>query len=169
MSGISRDGEFDDTFDRLFPRAMRAAYRILGSNVAAEDVAAEAMARALANWPKLKDAAHLDAWVLRVAANLAIDLARRRPPRLDPQFVSNHEDSTAIRLALVAALHKLPRRQRDAVVLRYVTGLSEAETATSLGVSVNTVRTHVNRGLAALRRRLGDDFNEEDTLASAGC
>jgi RNA polymerase sigma factor (sigma-70 family) len=72
-------------------------------------------------------------------------------------------------LALVAALHKLPRRQRDAVVLRYVTGLSEAETATSLGVSVNTVRTHVNRGLAALRRRLGDDFNEEDTLASAGC
>lgn len=49
------------------------------------------------------------------------------------------------------ALAGLPRRQREVLVLRHVAGLSEAEVARAMGVSINTVKTHGARGLAELR------------------
>jgi RNA polymerase sigma factor (sigma-70 family) len=64
-------------------------------------------------------------------------------------------------MALVAALRSLPRRQREAVALRYLSGLSDAEVAQSLGVSPSAAKTHVTRGLDALRRQLGPTFDRE--------
>jgi RNA polymerase sigma factor (sigma-70 family) len=55
------------------------------------------------------------------------------------------------RLDLYAALAKLPRRQRETVVLRYLGDLSEAQTADLIGCSVGSVKTHASRGLAALK------------------
>src|SRR5205814_1364462 len=138
---------------------------IVGSTAAAEDVAAEALARAFARWPKVRDLPYRDAWVLRVASNLAIDAARRRRPHLDPTLPVDLEEATAVRLALVAALHALPRRQREVIALRYLGGLTEVEIAASLEISLGSVKTHAHRGVASLRRRLGDTF-EEDSLAT---
>ena len=67
------------------------------------------------------------------------------------------EDTTTLRLALAEALRKLPRRQREAVALRFLSDLSEADTAEALGISAGSVKTHVHRGLATLRDELGDD------------
>lgn len=158
--------DFDGAFDDLFPRAHRLARRIVGDPAAAEDIAAEALARAYARWPKVSALPWRDAWVLRVAANLAIDAVRRRPPTLG--FVAPSpaaEDAVALRVALAAALQALPRRQRQAVALRYLADLSEAEVAEALGISAGSVKTHVHRGLAALRRRLGADAEEVFPLA----
>jgi DNA-binding CsgD family transcriptional regulator len=53
---------------------------------------------------------------------------------------------------------RLPKRQREALVLRYLLDLDEEQTAAVLGVTIGTVHTHVTRGLARVRTRLPADF-----------
>lgn len=152
---------FDDAFRELYPRAFGLSYRMLGDRAAAEDVAAESMARALMRWDRL-ERDRVAGWVLRVAANQSIDLMRRRGRTLEPGVV-DLEDSTTLRLALAEALRKLPKRQREAIALRYLSDLSERETADALKISPGSVKTHVSRGLAALRRQFGDrEFGLEE-------
>ena len=148
---------FEGAFDELFPRAFRLAWGILGDAAAAEDVAAEALARAYARWPRVRDLPWRDGWVLRVVANLAIDGVRRvRRTFVLPAPVPMEEDeAVALRLALSAALRALPPRQRQAVALHYLGGLTDAEVADALGISTGSVKTHISRGVAALRARLG--------------
>jgi RNA polymerase sigma-70 factor (ECF subfamily) len=155
---VRRDETFEVAFDQLFHRAHRLAYRVLGDDAAAEDVAAEALARTFANWGKVRDLPYRDSWVLKVAANLAIDVTRKRRAVLAAPVPHDVDDETAVRLALVAAMRSLPHRQQQAICLRYLAGLSEAEVAVALGVSAGTVKTHLHRGAAALRKRLGPDF-----------
>jgi RNA polymerase sigma-70 factor (sigma-E family) len=57
---------------------------------------------------------------------------------------------------VVAALRRLPERQREALALRYFLDLPEAEIAAAMGVSAGSVKTHVHRGLAALAQLLGE-------------
>ena len=158
---------FDEAYGPLFLRAATLAYRLLGDRSSAEDVAAEALARAYARWSKVEGLAYRDAWVLRVATNLAIDTARRRPRGLPAPDLNDPADAAVLRIALLAALRSLPRRQRQAVALRYLTGLPHAQVATALGISASSASTHLRRGLAALRLRLGEGFRE-DLLADEG-
>lgn len=158
--GVGPDGTFEETFIRLFPRAYRLARRILGDAAAAEDVAAEALARAYAQWPKVESLPYRDGWVLRVTTNLAIDRLRRHPANQPIPAELLAEDALVLRLALTAALRTLPRRQRQAVALRYLGEMTEAEVAQALEVSVGTVKTHTHRGLAALRSTLGPEMAE---------
>jgi len=62
-----------------------------------------------------------------------------------------------LRIALVQALRRLPRRQREAVALRYLVDLPDREVAAALGVSVGSVKVHLHRGLASLRSSLGSN------------
>jgi RNA polymerase sigma factor (sigma-70 family) len=157
MSRPRRDAEFEEAFDRLFPRAERLAQRILGDQAAAEDVAAEALARLCLHWARLHETTYLDGWVLRVAANLAIDATRRRPAPVAGGSAAAADDAIALRMALVAALKHIARRQREVIALRYLSDLSEAEVALALGISQGSVKTHASRGLAALRSALHDE------------
>ena len=164
MTGDPGTG-FEEAFDELFRRAHQLARRILGDSILAEDVAAEALARAYARWPSIADLAWRDGWVLRVTTNLAIDATRRRGrslPLIVSDAATDEGDAVAVRMALVAALQSLPKRQREAITLRYVAGLGEAETARALGISAGTVKTHLHRGVAALRAHLGPTFEEEE-------
>ena len=156
-------GDFEAAFDRLYPRAEALARRIVGEWADAEDVAAEALARTYARWSKVRELPHLDAWVLRVTGNLAIDVMRRRTRRHPaPADTAAAPDTTLLRLALAVALQSLPRRQREVIVLRYLTDLSEDDVALALGISPATVRTHVHRAFVQLRGRMGPDFEEAD-------
>jgi RNA polymerase sigma factor (sigma-70 family) len=157
---VREDGSFEAAFDELFPRAVRLANRLLGDMAAAEDVAAEALARAYARWPKVGGLPYRDGWVLRVATNLAIDRLRRRPLDVRPPPVELFEDAVHLRLALNAALLTLAPRQRQAVALRYLGGLSDKEVALALGISLGSVKTHIHRGLNGLRSRLGAGLEE---------
>ena len=156
-----RNESFDLAFSVLFPRAFKLAYRLLGDRAAAEDAAAEAMARAFADWKRVAQLPYREAWVLRVATNVALDQIRRRKLSIPPAPVqSEDEDTNALRVALWAALRALPHRQREIVVLRYIAGLTEGEVAQLLGLSLGTVKTHVKRGRAALR----SVFKDEETI-----
>ena len=150
---------FEDAFPRLFQDAYRVAFRLLGDRSEAEDVAQEACARTYSRWPGVHD--YAEAWCVRVASNLALDAlrARARGPRRQQHLVSTSTPSPATavddRLDLYAALAVLPRRQREAVVLRYLGDLSEQQTAAVIGCSVGSVKTHSSRGLGRLRDVLG--------------
>jgi RNA polymerase sigma-70 factor (sigma-E family) len=145
---------FDQAFEGLYGLAYRVAYRILGNRPDAEDVAQEALARASLRWSKLHE--RPEGWVSRVASNLAIDRYRhrRRRPAMPRGPVGIVDDRLGERGDLVAALRKLPRRQREVVVLRYLADFSESDVAAALGCSVGSVKSHGARGLAALRQDL---------------
>jgi RNA polymerase sigma-70 factor (ECF subfamily) len=158
MGEIKRDAQFEEMFHRLQPRALHLALRVTGDRAVAEELAAEALARTFADWKRVRTLEYVDAWVLRVTTNLALNVVTRRRPELDRRsVVVGPEDAAAVHVALVAALTKLPVRQREAVVLRHLADLSEDDVARSLGVSAGTVKQHVHRGLAALRGLLRDD------------
>jgi predicted RNA polymerase sigma factor len=101
----------------------------------AQDLAAEALTRTYDHWRKLRSLEYRDAWVLRVVTNLAIDsYAKRRVP-FAHAVPLGIEDAAVLRITLAQALRALPARQRDAVVLRYLVDLSEADTAEALGIA----------------------------------
>ena len=162
--------DFDAAYRELLPRAKRVAYRILGDITDAEDAAVEALARASLRWRKLRELprAQQDAWVLRVASNVAYDEVRRRIrrhralPAAALAQVHEADDLVEDRELLVRELAGLPRRQREVVTLRYIGGLSEAEIAASLGVSPGTVKTSASRGLAHLRAAIDVDWQASD-------
>jgi RNA polymerase sigma-70 factor (sigma-E family) len=154
---------FEEAFDELFPRAFSLARRLVGDSDVAEDIAAETLARAYAHWPRVATLEYRDGWVLRVAANLAVDRVRRRPEIIAVPPAApgpGADDLVVLRVALVAALGSLPRRQRQAVALRYLGDLTDGQVAAALGISVGSVKTHIHRGLGALRLRLGPGIEE---------
>ena len=167
MSDGAGEG-FEEAFDELFPRAVRLAYRLLGDRAAAEDVAAEALARTYARWWKVRGLPYRDGWVLRVATNLAIDRLRRRSPEVQAEPVGEFEEAVELRLALKAALLTLAPRQRQAITLRYLGGLSDREVAQALGISLGSVKTHIHRGMNGLRARLGAGLEEVVPVAATG-
>lgn len=142
------DGSFDGSFVALFAIACRAARRIVRDEDAAEDVAAETLARAYSRWSKI--GTYAEAWVTRVAVNLALDAIRDRRREPTTATVKGVEDPTEW-LAVQAALVRLPRRQREAIVVRYVLDLDEQHAAEVLGISQSTLHTHIKRALARLR------------------
>lgn len=142
--------DFEAAYPELFVRAMRAGRRIVGDRGEAEDIAAETMARAFARWPRIRG--YAPAWVVRVASNLALDAVRRRPAGPPPPEPA--PDRAAERLVTYDELRRLPRRQRQALVLRFVLDLDEQEAAAVLGIGVATLHTHVKRGLGRMRAAL---------------
>jgi len=156
---MTGDEDFEAAFDRLFARAYRHARRLVGDPTLAEDLAAEAMARTYRHWRRVAGYEHLDAWVLRVVTNLAIDAQVRRGPQPVHPAPLPPEDGVVLRLALAQALRALPTRQRDAVVLRYLVDMTEADVAATLGIAPGTVKSHLHRAIERLRRVLGADLD----------
>ena len=144
--------DFEDAYDAMLRSAYRAAYRLLGERTAAEDVAAEALARAYSRWSSVSG--HAEAWVVTVTTNLSLDVGRRRARATSRQFELLEEatvDDVELRLDLQDALRALPRRQREVVALRYLADFSEAATAAALAIDIGTVKSHASRGLSRLR------------------
>ena len=162
-----RDTTFEEAFDDLLGRALAAARRILGDTPRAEDVAAEALARTYARWDSVRDLPYREAWVVRVAANLAIDVLRKRQAVVPERFVRSTEDASVDRLAVLAAVRRLPRRQREVIVLAYLSDVAEADVARVLGISNGTVKTHLHRGLIALRKAMSVDIDGEARFVAA--
>lgn len=149
---------FDDAFEELYGRAYRTAFRLLGVREEAVDIAQETMARAFSHWRELVSAPHSQAWVARVAANLAVDFYRRRGVIERKGFVADDvipEPLVPDRIDLLRALDRLTHRQRQVVLLRYAADLPEDTVASALGCSVGSVKTHASRGLDAMRSHLG--------------
>lgn len=156
-----RDEEFRAFYERMDVRARRTARRLVGNETVAEDIAAEALARAYARWGQVRVHPNPDAWLLRVVGNLAIDHVRRRGrtaehPVEDRAGTDRPDEDAVLHVDLARAVHHLSHRQQEVVVMRYLVDLSEDEVATTLGMSNGSVKTHLSRASSRLRGHLGE-------------
>ena len=136
----------------------RLARFYLDDRTAAEDLVQEAFIRLSRASGRIRRGGNPAAYLRSIVINLARDHNRRglvslrhRPPAR-PDAPSAEEDATsrADRQEVIDALRSLPRRQRDCVTLRYYLDLSIPDIAATLGLTNNTVKTHLQRGLASL-------------------
>lgn len=150
---------FDDFYRREHARVVGLAYVLCGRRSVAEELAQEAFLATYRRWTEIEEPA---AWVRRVVANRATSTLRRRSSEARAMVqLRLRRDDPAPELAtgddeLWAEVRRLPRRQAQALALRYVDGASVAEVAAALGVSENTVKTHLSRGKQTLADRLED-------------
>ncbi len=149
---------------RLVPRVLRYASRLLHNHSEAEDVSQEAMMRLWRIAPDWRQGeAKVTTWLYRVVTNLCTDRMRRRrwvdldtipePPDNVASVQSRLEDGERLD-ALNAALQALPARQRQAVVLRHIEGMANPEIAEVMDMSVEAVESLTARGKRALRDTL---------------
>ena len=160
---IATDHVDVETFIRdVTPRLVGAMTIRVGDRAAAEDLAHEALARAVADWDRVAAMASPTGWVFRVAFNLAASRWRRLRVRRRIEAAMDRSEPgiyllTAETLAVREALGRLSERQIQVIVLRYYAGFDVAEVASILGVSASTVTTQTARALKRMRLDLGDD------------
>lgn len=152
---------------RLAPRVLAYAARVLGDRSEAEDVAQEVLMRLWRVAPDWRQGeAKVTTWLYRVATNLATDRLRARIRRkADPidavaEPESDQPGALAVMIeadrmaALQEALDQLPDRQRQAVVLRHIEGLTNPEIAVVMEIGVEAVESLTARGKRGLAAAL---------------
>jgi RNA polymerase sigma-70 factor (ECF subfamily) len=143
---------FDDFYRSEFTRVYRAAWLLARHDEDALDATQEAFGRAYARWRRLSRHEWATGWVITTALNI---LKRRPGPASGPHGPSSPaREPTPDAIDLQRALQRLPRRQREAVVLFYVGDLTIHVAADLMGVSDGTVKAHLAQGRAALRQLL---------------
>lgn len=156
--------EVSNSFDQIVHQretcVLRTAYRILGNWADAEDVAQEVFLRLHRHGLVFDTDAASGSWIYRVTVNLCLDKARVRKARPSvemPDLPSKDlsAETSVIRdqekERLMVALETLPPRERAAIVLREIEGLSTAEVAAVMGSAEATVRSQVAKAITRLR------------------
>jgi RNA polymerase sigma factor (sigma-70 family) len=149
--------EFAEFFQASWDPCLRAVMASTGSAQLAEEQLAEAFARAWASWRKVSRHPAPRAWVVRTALNAGASWWRRRSrelPLADHDTPGIGDPSDNADAGLLAALSRLPARQREVIALRVFLDLDIETTARQLGIAPGTVRAHQSRAVAALRREL---------------
>lgn len=151
-----------ELYDAHYAGFVRLATLLLRNHAMAEEAVQDAFVALHRRWRHLEDHEQAAAYLRRSVVNNTRSIQRRwtvaaKHPD-DPAVDEPSAEASAIRSvageAVVDALRALPTRQREALVLRYYGGLSEAEIAATMKVSRGAVKSHTSRGMAALRSRL---------------
>lgn len=152
------DADFERVYRNTYRRILGTLITLVRDKAAAEDCAQETFVRAYQNWKRWKPDAPVEAWLHRIAINVAISDRRHQQlrqagevirrlgkpaPPADPASLVESSD-------LIQALRKLPPKQAAALVLRHYHGYSNREIAAALGVPDQTVASR----LAAARKQL---------------
>jgi RNA polymerase sigma-70 factor (sigma-E family) len=139
---------------------LRSAYLLTGDRLVAEDLVQSALLKVWPRWREITALGDPHAYVRRTLLTIYLSWRRRpsffeRPLAALPERPVRGADPD-LRLVLVAALARLPRRQRATVVLRYFEDLTEAQVAEVLGCSVGTIKSQTAKALRTLHHLLGD-------------
>ena len=148
---------FTEIYVSSYTRLVGQVTVVTTSREAAEDAVQEAFVRLWRRWESLKAYDNPEAWVRRVAINLAISRWRRirRFPPFGYSPPLAPEGDLVIRHDVQKALQAIPVRHRQALLLYHVVGLSVAEVAREMGAPEGTVKSWLSRGREALQRSLG--------------
>lgn len=146
--------EFAEFYLSSKDRVFRTVAVVTRDGHAAEDAVAEAYARALARWRRLREHPNPAAWVLRTALNAHTSWWRRHRREFlgdPPERPADPEPDGGLSTDLRRQVLDLPARQREVLALRLLADLSAAETGELLGISAATVHVHLHRALGTLR------------------
>lgn len=164
MGAPGWEAEFVEYFTAQHGALRRLAYALGGDWHAADDAVQHTFVQLYRHWPRVR-AASLDAYVRTILVNAVRSQSRRRrreTTTADPPDSVAATVDPGVQVDVRRALARLPRRQREMVVLRHLENLSVSEVAQVLGVAEGTVKSQTARGLEALRRFLGDAAPEEE-------
>lgn len=148
---------FDELVTPLMAQGFRLAYGMLFDRGVAEDAVQEAALRAWRKLGNLRPDTEMRPWFLAIVANQCREVVRGRwwsvlklaaTPERD---AAGHEDHIVAGADIRAALRNLPFDQREVLVLRYYGDLSVEEIASIVRIPQGTVKSRINRGLAAMR------------------
>ena len=148
--------EFAEFYRASKDSCLKAVTAVAGDRYLAEELVAEAYARAWTSWVKVRKHAAPRAWVVRTALNLGVSWWRRRRevPLADHDAAIPADTGGGVDPVLIAALRRLPARQREVLALRIFLDLDTETTAKALGIAPGTVMAHLSRAVAALRREV---------------
>ncbi|GAA4434416.1 SigE family RNA polymerase sigma factor [Actinokineospora soli] len=153
---MDRDGEFAAYFAARADAMRGTAFLLCGDWHRAEDLVQTAFVRLYRVWHRVSGRDRLDGYTRQIVVRVFLDESRRgffRRERVTdaPPEGSGPAAGPEDRLVLMAALARVPARQRTVLVLRFWEDLSVEETAAAMGCSVGTVKSQTSRGLSALR------------------
>ena len=160
--GRSADWAVTELYSLHYRALVRLAVLLVRDVPTAEDVVQDSFVAMHEGWQRLRNAESALAYLRHAVLNRSRSVLRHRAvvdkyrPNPAPDMPSA-EHGALVRLersAVVAALRKLPARQREAIVLRYYADCSEAEVAAAMGISCGAVKSHTARAIAALRADL---------------
>jgi RNA polymerase sigma-70 factor (sigma-E family) len=167
VQGVRQDQrEFTEFYARAWDDCLRIVTLSAGNRQLAEDLVAEAFTKAWTSWPTVRGLDEPRAWIIRTALNARVSWWRRHRREV---ALAGHDSTaaasqdTALDSSLVAALRRLPDRQRQVVALRLLLDLDTAATGQMLGMSPGTVGAHLHRALATLRREIPSLNDQELT------
>jgi len=146
---------------------LRAVFASVGDRQVAEELVAEAFARAWARWRTVGQHPAPRAWVVRTALNARVSWWRRYRREValpEPAAETALDDGgldSAVDRELMAALLRLPARQRQVIALRIFLDLDTARTAQTLGIAPGTVTAHLARATSTLRAELSGAIEKE--------
>jgi RNA polymerase sigma-70 factor (sigma-E family) len=162
--GASADGAVTELYEAHALGMIRLAHIMLGDRQSAEDVVQDAFCGLYRRWPNLADPASAVHYVRSAVLNRCRSVLRRRTSSSAPHDLTGRSavvgsaESTVLtgeeRREVMAALRRLPARQREALVLRFYLDLSAEDAAITMGISASSVRSATHRALAALGRML---------------
>jgi RNA polymerase sigma-70 factor (sigma-E family) len=161
---------FVDFYQASRDGCLRAVMVSTGDRQLAEELVAEAFARAWASWPKVSRHPAPAAWVVRTALNTGISWwrKRRREFPLDGHDAPAPAEVEGVDADVMNAVRRLPARQREVVALRIFLDLDTETTARALGIAPGTVTAHMSRAITALRRELAPSDVERELSFTTG-
>ena len=163
MESVS--GEWDATravtaiYTTHYRSLVRLAVLLVRDVATAEEVVQDSFIAMHTAWRRLRDTEKALSYLRQSVVNRSRSVLRHRmvvdknAPKPAPDMPSAEQGAISLleRSAVIAALRRLPPRQREALVLKYYADLSEAQIATAMGISRGAVKSHTARGVAALR------------------
>lgn len=151
-----------ETYRSHYSSLLKLAALLLDDTASCEDVVQEAFIRVHSARSRVRDPDKTLAYLRQTVVNLSRSTLRRRligmrlAPKPMPDMASAEEGAYDLleKDALIQALKGIQRRQREVLVLRYFSDLTEAQVAVLLGISVGSVKAYGSRGIEALRVRM---------------
>lgn len=145
-------------FGRLYVLYSKTVHAILLAKVpphAAEDLLQDVFMQAMKSIGSLRDPAAFPAWIARIARNKALDYFRRSAPVEPlPEQLPGGVRPTLDGVTALAAIRSLPEAYQETMLMRLVEGMSGPEIAARTGMTHDSVRVHLHRGMKMLRERL---------------
>lgn len=168
-TGAGADREADRAVSALYATRyrplLRLAVLLVDDMATAEEVVQDSFIAIHANWRRLQDIDKAAGYLRQCVVNRSHSVLRHRGVvnrnllQSLPDMPSAEDEAMRLlsRSAVITALQRLPPRQRQVLVLRYYAGLSEAQIASTMGITKGAVKRYVSRAMSALRAMLAGE------------